>query len=47
MARTQETHRTTQKHVEHQDATDFQKKLIFYVFRSFLFLNYFYIYVIS
>jgi len=28
-----QTHRTTQKHVEHQDATDIHKKLLICVFR--------------
>ena len=34
------THRTTQKHVGHHDATDIWKKL-FFVFLGFLFFYYF------
>jgi len=34
MARTRKTHRTTQTHVEHQDATDIQKKTCLCVFKA-------------
>ena len=33
-------HRTTQKHVEHQDATDIQEKTIFLCFYYFYFSFY-------
>jgi len=37
------THRTTQKHVEHQDATDIsKKKTLFFVFFGFLLLLFFF-----
>ena len=29
-----QTHRTNQKHIEHQDATDIKKKTLFFVFLS-------------
>jgi len=42
MARKKQTHRTTYKHVEHQDATGIQKKQnYFYVcFSDFIFIFY-------
>jgi len=43
MARTQKTYITIQKHVEHQVATDIQKKTIFVFFGFFLF-SFIYIY---
>jgi len=36
----EQTHRKTQKHVEHHDATDIQKKRHFFVFRIFIFYFY-------
>jgi len=36
-----QTHRTTQKHAEHQDATDIQKNTVVCVFQIFLFIFYF------
>jgi len=41
MARSQKTHRTTQKHVGHQNAKDIQKKNFFFVFSDFYFSFYF------
>jgi len=35
------THRTAQKHAEHQDATDIQKKTIFRIFRIFIYYLWF------
>jgi len=38
-----QTHRTTQKHIKHEDATDIQKKNYFYVFQIFFPFIYFYL----
>jgi len=35
-----QTHRKTQKHAEHQDATDIDNKLFFFFFSDFYFLFY-------